>query len=151
MAYEFKTLGSVEALTEVPENANALVEVDGAIKRVPGGALGGNGDAWDIVITQTFEGPDGIPVFRFAKGDHNLLFNMLIEGQVPRLCIYVNEGDMEHPDIVVEIPSSMYLYEGSSGLWIGIYGRSHRWSTQTDYRLTVFMFDGSIDGYLVET
>lgn len=41
MAYEFKKLGEVEALDEVPENANALVEVDGAIKRVPGSGLGG--------------------------------------------------------------------------------------------------------------
>lgn len=51
MSYEFKTLGSVEALTEVPENANVLVEVDGAIKRAPGGALGGDGGKYDLVIT----------------------------------------------------------------------------------------------------
>lgn len=42
MAYEFKRLGEVEALSEVPENANALIEVDGDIKRVPGSGLGGN-------------------------------------------------------------------------------------------------------------
>lgn len=41
MAYEFKRLGEVEALSEVPENANALIEVDGDIKRVPGSGLGG--------------------------------------------------------------------------------------------------------------
>lgn len=35
MAFEFKKLADVEALTEVPENATMLVEVDGAIKRVP--------------------------------------------------------------------------------------------------------------------
>ena len=41
MNYEFKKLGEVEALSEVPENANALIEVDGSIKRVPGSGLGG--------------------------------------------------------------------------------------------------------------
>ena len=40
--YEFTKLSQVEALAEVPENANALVEVDGAIKRVPGSGLGGD-------------------------------------------------------------------------------------------------------------
>lgn len=41
MAYEFKRLGEVEALTEVPEGANALIEIDGVVKRVPGSGLGG--------------------------------------------------------------------------------------------------------------
>lgn len=40
--YEFTKLSQVEALAEVPENANALVEVEGAIKRVPGSGLGGS-------------------------------------------------------------------------------------------------------------
>lgn len=40
--YEFTKLSEVEALEEVPENANALIEVDGAIKRVPGSGLGGD-------------------------------------------------------------------------------------------------------------
>lgn len=35
MAYDFKRLADVEELTEVPENAKPLVEVDGVIKRVP--------------------------------------------------------------------------------------------------------------------
>ena len=41
MAYTFKKLGEVEALTEVPEGANALIEINGAVKRVPGSGLGG--------------------------------------------------------------------------------------------------------------
>lgn len=43
MAYEFKKLGEVEALEEVPDGANALIEVNGDIKRVPGSNLGGGG------------------------------------------------------------------------------------------------------------
>jgi hypothetical protein len=39
MAFEFKKLADVEALTEVPENATMLVEVDGAIKRGPCGKV----------------------------------------------------------------------------------------------------------------
>lgn len=43
MAYEFKKLGEVEALESVPEGANALIETNGEIKRVPGSGLGGGG------------------------------------------------------------------------------------------------------------
>lgn len=50
MAYEFKRLGEVEALSEVPENANALIEVDGTIKRVPGGVLGGEAGIKTAII-----------------------------------------------------------------------------------------------------
>jgi hypothetical protein len=50
MAYEFKRLGEVEALVEVPEGANALIEVDGDIKRVPGGVLGGEAGIKTAII-----------------------------------------------------------------------------------------------------
>lgn len=53
MAYEFKKLGEVEALDEVPENANALVEVDGAIKRVPGSGLGGAAGIKTAIIKES--------------------------------------------------------------------------------------------------
>ena len=47
---EFKKLADVEALTEIPEGANAFVEVDGEIKRVPGEGLGGAGGVKTAVI-----------------------------------------------------------------------------------------------------
>lgn len=50
MAYEFKKLGEVEALEDVPDGANALIEVDGAIKRVPGTGLGGGGGIKTAII-----------------------------------------------------------------------------------------------------
>ena len=50
MAYEFKRLADVEALSEVPENATVLAEVNGSIKRVPGNGLGGSGNGNGIVI-----------------------------------------------------------------------------------------------------
>lgn len=43
MALEFTKIGDVELLDSVPDTANAVVEVDGAIKRVPGSNLGGGG------------------------------------------------------------------------------------------------------------
>lgn len=39
--YKFKTPNDLELLEEVPETANAIVEVDGEMKRVPGSNLGG--------------------------------------------------------------------------------------------------------------
>ena len=53
MNYEFKKLGEVEALSEVPENANALIEVDGSIKRVPGSGLGGATGIKTAIIRDT--------------------------------------------------------------------------------------------------
>jgi hypothetical protein len=50
MDFNFKKLADVEALTEVPENANALVEVDGVIKRAPGAGLGGGGGIKTAII-----------------------------------------------------------------------------------------------------
>lgn len=50
MAYEFKKLSEVEALNEVPDGANALVEVGGEIKRVPGNGLGGAGGIATAII-----------------------------------------------------------------------------------------------------
>lgn len=52
----FTKLGAVEALDEVPENANALVEVDGAIKRVPGSGLGGSGGGVPMAVITYADG-----------------------------------------------------------------------------------------------
>lgn len=50
MAYEFKKLSEVEALSEVPENATVLAEVDGSIKRIPSNGLGGAGGIKTAII-----------------------------------------------------------------------------------------------------
>lgn len=50
MAYEFQKLSEVEALSEVPEGASVLAEVNGDIKRVPGAGLGGNGGKTLIIV-----------------------------------------------------------------------------------------------------
>lgn len=50
MAYEFKRLSDVEALSEVPENATVLAEVDGSIKRIPSNGLGGAGGIKTAII-----------------------------------------------------------------------------------------------------
>lgn len=42
MSYEFKKLSEVQALTEVPEGAKVLAEMNGQIVRVPGSRLGGD-------------------------------------------------------------------------------------------------------------
>lgn len=54
MAYEFKRLGEVEVLNEVPENATVLAEVDGSIKRVPGGGLGGGAGNILTIVHENF-------------------------------------------------------------------------------------------------
>lgn len=41
MAYEFKKITDTEVLTEVPETATVMVEINGEIKRTPGAGIGG--------------------------------------------------------------------------------------------------------------
>lgn len=48
--YTFKKLSDVEALTEIPEGANAFIEVNGEVKRVPGDGLGGGGGIKTAII-----------------------------------------------------------------------------------------------------
>ena len=107
MSYEFKTLGSVEALTEVPENANALVEVDGAIKRVPG-------DAWDFMIRAS--NPDYYnsgTTFTWAKGDSASLNNALLTGKCPRVCVFYTNESLDMPIALCDTCFGIRLSYGS--------------------------------------
>lgn len=53
MSYNFKNLADVELLEGVPEYANAFVEVDGMIKRVPGKGLSSEGGIKTAIIKQS--------------------------------------------------------------------------------------------------
>lgn len=55
MAYEFQKLSEVEALSEVPEGASVLAEVNGDIKRVPGSGLGGSGVKTAIIKSSDYD------------------------------------------------------------------------------------------------
>lgn len=54
MAYEFQKLSEVSLLTEVPEGASILAEVNGDIKRVPSVGLGGDSGKTLIVTSSDF-------------------------------------------------------------------------------------------------
>lgn len=56
MSYQFQPIGEVEKLDEVPKTANAIVEVDGKIKRVPGSGLGGAVERFDAIFTVVHTG-----------------------------------------------------------------------------------------------
>ena len=107
MSYEFKTLGSVEALTKVPENANVLVEVDGAIKRAPGGALGGNGGKYDLVITDQTDNSN-LVALNIDEGNYQNVYNKIFnEHKVPNVLIKYRHAygradaiGVEHPPVV---------------------------------------------------
>lgn len=56
MSYNFKNLADIELLTEVPETANKIIEVDGTIKRVPNKEVsGGNSMIKTAWIKQTVD------------------------------------------------------------------------------------------------
>lgn len=50
MAYEFKKLSEVESLSEAPEGANLLAEIDGEVKRIPSDGLKSGGSATPVVF-----------------------------------------------------------------------------------------------------
>lgn len=55
MAYEFQKLSEVEVLTEVPDGASVLAEVNGDIKRVPKSEVGGTGGYVVVLTEDNFE------------------------------------------------------------------------------------------------
>lgn len=66
MSYEFKKLSEVEAMTDVPEGAKVLAEVNGQIRRVPGSGLGGSGGG---IKTAIIKDSNYDQVIQFMKGE----------------------------------------------------------------------------------
>ena len=52
MSYTFKNLADIELLTEMPENANKIIEVDGSIKRISDATS----SATPVIIEGTMDG-----------------------------------------------------------------------------------------------
>ena len=72
MSYNFKNLADIELLTEVPETANKIIEVDGSIKRVPNKEVSGGDSmiktAWIRQIYSSVDQTaysDIVPSYRF--------------------------------------------------------------------------------------
>lgn len=67
---DFVKLGEVEALDSVPDGANALVEVEGEIKRVPGSGLGGGAGIKTAIFRPiTDSGSAASAISTLAAGD----------------------------------------------------------------------------------
>lgn len=115
MAYEFKTLGSVEALTEIPENANALVEVDGAIKRVPGGALGGSGGGEIFIIRNV----GGAPCF--DDGASLKIIDIITQGGFPQIALWAVEEGQYTLKHAIDIDFYNGSAVGGSGDFLTVY------------------------------
>lgn len=65
MSYEFKKLSEVESLSEVPETATVLAEVDGTIKRIPSNGLGG---AFKTAIIKKYDYDDAVAALASGGG-----------------------------------------------------------------------------------
>lgn len=126
---EFKRLADVEALTEIPEGANAFVEVDGEIKRVPGEGLGGAGGFKTAVIKSSdydetlayLSGGNGgrtaldVPTFSCVNMTFNEAYTTLENGEVLKaIFMAVEEG----PTIFDLIVSFMGTYAGEPCIYL---------------------------------
>lgn len=140
MAYEFKTLGSVEALTEIPENANALVEVDGAIKRVPGGALGGSGGEEIFILQYDPESN----VFSFNEDASLKIIDIIVQGGFPAIILNISDGSTYDSGRV----TSLNFYHGSlagSGDFLTIYFTGSNLPPEINLMLENNVFTGTYE------
>ena len=100
MAYDFVRLADVEALSEVPENATVLAEVNGAIKRVPGSGLGGSGNTIVIVKNPNYSSASPMPIGTTSPDE--FWTNMSLAEALTALRAY-------------EITGAVYYYTSASG------------------------------------
>ena len=92
MAYEFMSLAEVEALSEVPENATVLAEVDGSIKRIPGNGLGGGKS---LIITynpppaEPIDAIDDKGIYYSANMTFEEAFELFNNHELAGACMYI--------------------------------------------------------------
>ena len=87
MSYNFKNLADIELLTEVPETANKIIEVDGSIKRVPNKEVSGGDSmiktAWIRQIEDHSSAPsaysDIVPSFKFPFECVNMTYEEALQ------------------------------------------------------------------------
>lgn len=117
MSYEFKKLGDVEALEEVPENANALIEVDGAIKRVPGSNLGGGGGGVQVATLNFIHATvdsSGCFVGVCNEMTYEEAYERLTSGQSIAITILTDSGT----NIYLSTPTSVSVNTSNGNIYI---------------------------------
>lgn len=115
--YNFRKLSEVEQLETVPENANAIVEVDGEIKRVPGAGLGGAGGSGGSILTATIV-TDGST----CQCDDTTFEELkaALDGHKPMLIsIYHNDQLYYATNVFKQSESQIWIIypQNSSGIW----------------------------------
>lgn len=108
--YDFQKLADVELLEEVPEGASAFVEVDGAVKRVPGSGLGGGGVATAILRSSAdAEGQNAESGIAVQNAESTYT-------QIPVTC-----DNMTYAQALAVLqagePLAVMLYSGAEGAW----------------------------------
>lgn len=133
MSYEFTKLAEVEALTEVPENATVLAEVDGKVKRIPGSGLGGGSTQYTICAHfGWYENDDGDDEMENESYNVDTPNGTMDEVMDQIIADFTNGV---YPDVVIKIDTESdgdqltYMCRAYSvqvdGSRIEIYGRTH--------------------------
>lgn len=93
MAYTFKKLSEVEALSEKPEDCNVLIETGGSIKRTPSSSFGGGGNEEpDLVIRLALAGDLGVSLtpgvdLTVASGSVQTVTDKINEDKLPKVIV----------------------------------------------------------------
>lgn len=95
MTYNFKRLAEVEELTEAPENALALVEVDGVVKRAPMG--GGNANLEEMIFDLDVSSVSNTTIYlanmeQVTKALNNNMTIHVVVTSDPSKTRYINEA-----------------------------------------------------------
>jgi hypothetical protein len=112
MAYEFQKLSEVEALAEVPEGANALIEVNGDIKRVPGSGLGGGAGKTLVIVDSNFT--NGGVEERIAVPAVTYTANMTLDEAMEALHNCELTGGVLYAYVGIPVMATIYVIEDAS-------------------------------------
>lgn len=165
MAYEFKSLGTVDVVETASDTANVLIEEDGEIKRVAKSGVGGNKDTWDAIIDLV--PPETETYFHFgnaSSGDSNFLSNMVVSsGAYEAIRNKILAG--ENPKVLIRydyvygstcyrrfIPYQINFYSSeSSDIYIKFFGSDNDTNITLFHTILVLDSNNNIIDYIMGT
>lgn len=138
MSYTFKNLADIELLTEVPETANKIIEIEGSIKRVPNKEVSGGDSivktAW-LKQTNSYSGED-----TSLTGTYSVVPSQYMTFECPNMTLGEALGYLQNGEPLTCLVTA-YHSPGSSGLYqINRYG-TIIWDTYNSDYITIQYID----------
>ena len=138
MSYNFKNLADIELLTEVPETANKIIEVDGSIKRVPNKEVsGGNSMVKTAWIRQTNSSSGGED---YSTNTYSVIPSQYMTFECPNMTLDEALGYLQNGEPLTCLVTAYHSPDGSSLYQINRYG-TIIWNTYDNNYITIQYID----------